>query len=175
MRHLRDMGLTIVVLALMGVLAGFLWSAIAPRTPYVITRSGPALTDPTTQSLIAADGWFAVITGVAGLACGIGAYLISRKGRPIALLAGLAGGGLLAGYLTLLVGTSFNGSSVQAAAPGSGGIGSTVNVLGLTAYGVLLSWAVVAVAVFGILESVDGYRESPLRKPYAGESRDAGF
>jgi hypothetical protein len=174
-RHLRDMGLTIVVLALMGVLAGFLWSAIAPRTPYVITRSGPALTDPTTQSLIAADGWFAVITGSAGLACGIGAYLISRKGRPIALLAGLAGGGLLAGYLTLLVGTSFNGSSVQAAAPGSGGIGSTVNVLGLTAYGVLLSWAVVAVAVFGILESVDGYRESPLRKPYAGESRDAGL
>jgi hypothetical protein len=174
-RHLRDFGLTIVVLALMGVAAGFLWSAIAPRTPYVITKSGPALTDPTTQSLIAADGWFAVITGVAGLACGVAAYLISRRGRPIALLAGLAGGGLLAGYLALIAGTSFSGSTVQAAAPGWAGIGSTVNVLGLTAYGVLLSWAVVAVAVFGILESVDGYRDSPLRKPYAGEPRDADF
>ncbi|WP_248964861.1 hypothetical protein [Sphaerisporangium perillae] len=174
MRHLRDFGLTVVVLALMGVAAGFLWSALAPRTPYLITKSGPQLTDPTTQSLIAADGWFAVITGVAGLACGIAAYLLARGGRPLALLAGLAVGGLLAGFLSLTVGTSVGGSMVQAAAPGSAGVGATVNVLAITARGVLLSWPLVAVAVFGIIESVDGYRESPLRKPYAGEGGDIG-
>jgi hypothetical protein len=158
------------VLALLGAGAGLLWSEIAPRTPYVITKTGPALTDPTTQSLIAADGWFAVVTGVAGLACGIVAYLIARKGRPIALLGGLAAGGLLAGYLTLAVGTSLGGSTVQASAQGSAGVGSMVDVLAVTAYGVLLSWPLVAVAVFGILESVDGYRDSPLRRPYAGEA-----
>jgi hypothetical protein len=171
-RHLRDFGLTVVVLALLGVAAGFLWSALAPRTPYVITKAGPELTDPTTQSLIAADGWFAVVTGVAGLACGIVAYMLARKGRPIAMLAGLAVGGMFAGFLALSVGTSLGGSMVQAAAPGSAGVGSTVDVLAVTAHGVLLSWAVVAVAVFGILESVDGYRDSPPRRPAAGEAQD---
>ncbi|MFC4532855.1 hypothetical protein [Sphaerisporangium dianthi] len=171
MRQLRDFGLTVVVLALLGVAAGFLWSALAPRTPYVVTKTGPQLADPTTQSLIAADGWFALITGVAGLACGIVAYLLGRKGRPLALLAGLAVGGLVAGWLALSVGTSIGGSIIQAAAPGAGsaGLGATVNVLSITAHGVLLAWAVVAVAIFGIVESVDGYRESPLRQPFAGE------
>ncbi|MGW4641147.1 hypothetical protein ACWEN6_21665 [Sphaerisporangium sp. NPDC004334] len=170
MRQARDFGLTVVVLALLGIAAGFLWSALAPRTPYVVTKTGPVLADPTTQSLIAADGWFAVITGGAGLACGIVAYLVARKGRPLALLAGLAAGGMLAGWLALSVGTSIGGSIIQAAAvPGSASIGATVNVLSVTARGVLLAWPLVAVAVFGIIESVDGYRESPLRQPYAGE------
>ncbi|MEU8272104.1 hypothetical protein AB0B89_33745 [Sphaerisporangium sp. NPDC049002] len=164
MRHLRDFVATVVVLALLGVAAGFLWSALAPRTPYVITKTGPELTDPTTQSLIAADGWFAVVTGVAGLACGVVAYLIARTGRAIALLAGLAVGGLLAGFLALSVGTSLGGSMVQAAAPRSAGLGSTVDVLGVTARGVLLSWALVGVAIFGILESVDG-RDTPEPEP----------
>ena len=175
MRHLRDFGLTIIVLALLGVGAGFLWSAVAPRTPYVVTKTGPVLSDPITQSLIAADGWFAVITGVAGFACAIVAYIIARDRRPVALLSGLAAGGLVAGYLTLAVGTSLGTSTVQAAAPSSAGVGSTVDVLGLTAYGVLLSWPLVAVAVFGVLESVEGYRESPLRKPYGGEVPGPGL
>ncbi|GGL09974.1 hypothetical protein Sme01_32700 [Sphaerisporangium melleum] len=170
MRQLRDFGLTVIVLALLGVAAGFLWSVLAPRTPYVVTKTGPQLADPTTQTLIAADGWFAVITGAAGLACGIVAYLIARKGRPLALLAGLAAGGLLAGWLALSVGTSVGGSMIQAAAaPGGASAGDTVNVLSLTARGVLLAWPLVAVAVFGIIESVDGYRDSPPRHPYAGE------
>ncbi|RCG33009.1 hypothetical protein DQ384_00725 [Sphaerisporangium album] len=174
MRHVRDFGLTVVVLAAMGVAAGFAWSALSPRTPYVITRTGPVLTDPTTQSLIAADGWFAVITASAGLVCGIVAYLASREGRPVALLAGLAAGGLLAGFLTLSVGMSLGGPTIRAASAAAAAVGSTVDVLTVTASGVLLSWPLVAVAVFGIMESVDGYRESPLRKPYAGEPHDAG-
>ncbi|WP_214416851.1 CPP1-like family protein [Sphaerisporangium fuscum] len=174
MRHLRDFGLTVVVLGLLGVAAGLAWSALAPRTPYIVTQGGPELADPTTQSLIAADGWFAVITGVAGLACGVGAYLLSRKGRPLALLSGLAVGGLLAGFLALSVGSSLGGPMVQAAAPGAAAVGSTVDVLAITAHGVLLCWALVAVAIFGLLESIDGYRDSPLRQPYAGEPPHTG-
>ncbi|MDH2428582.1 hypothetical protein [Sphaerisporangium sp. TRM90804] len=168
MRHLRDFALTVVVLAVLGAAAGLLWSALAPRTAYLVTEGGPQLADPTTQSLIAADGWFACVTAVAGLACGVVGYLVARNRRPVALLAGLAVGGLAAGGLTLAVGTSLNASTVQAAAPGTAGVGTTVNVLAVTAYGVLLSWPLVAVAVFGIMESVEGYRESPLRTPYGG-------
>ncbi|MEO3812895.1 hypothetical protein ABGB17_28165 [Sphaerisporangium sp. B11E5] len=169
MRHLRDFVLTVGVLAALGAAAGLLWSAVAPRTPYVITTSGPRLTDPMTQALIAADGWFALITGVAGLASGVAAYLLARRGRPIALLAGLAVGGLLAGRLTVTVGTSLGSAAVQAAAPGSAAVGSTVGVLTVTAAGVLLCWPLIGVAVFGILESADGYRDSPLRNPHAGD------
>lgn len=175
MRHLRDFGLTIMVLALLGVAAGFAWSALAPRTPYVVTETGPVLADPTTQSLIAADGWFAVVCGVAGLVCGVVAYLVARKGSPLAMLSGLGVGGLLAGFLALSVGTSVGGSMVQAAAPGAAAVGSTISVLAITARGVLLSWSLVAVAVFGILESVDGYRDSPMRQPYAGQPPDGGL
>ncbi|MFC6086690.1 hypothetical protein [Sphaerisporangium aureirubrum] len=174
MRHLRDFVLTVGVLAALGAAAGLLWSVVSPRTPYVITASGPRLTDPMTQALIAADGWFALITGVAGLACGVTAYLLARRGRPVALLAGLAAGGLLAGRLALAVGTSLDSATVQAAAPGSAAVGSTVGVLTVTAAGVLLCWPLVSVAVFGILESADGYRDSPLREPYAGEETPSG-
>lgn len=169
MRHLRDFLLTVGVLAVLGAAGGLLWSVVAPRTPYVVTAEGPRLTDPMTQSLIAADGWFALITGVAGLASGVAAYLLARRGRPIALLAGLAAGGLLAGRLALTVGTSVGSATVQAAGPGSAAVGSTVGVLTVTAAGVLLCWPLVGVAVFGILESTDGYRDSPMRRPYAGE------
>nr|WP_246497398.1 hypothetical protein [Sphaerisporangium rubeum] len=161
--------MTVGVLAVLGAAGGLLWSAVAPRTPYVVTAAGPRLTDPMTQSLIAADGWFALITGVAGLASGVAAYLLARRGRPLALLTGLAAGGLLAGRLALTVGTSVGSASVQAAGPGSAAVGSTVGVLTVTAAGVLLCWPLVAVAVFGILESTDGYRDSPLRRPHAGE------
>ncbi|GII76880.1 hypothetical protein Sru01_18620 [Sphaerisporangium rufum] len=171
MRRLRDFALTVVVLAVAGLGAGLVWSAVAPRTPYVVTRSGPRLADPTTQTLIAADGWFAVITAAAGLACGVVCYVLARTGRgsPVALLPGLTAGGLLGGWLALVVGSSFGGPAVQAAAPAAAGVGSTVEVLSITARGVLLSWPLVAVVMFGVLASVEGYRESPLRRPYAGE------
>jgi hypothetical protein len=173
-RHLRDFVLTVGVLAALGAAAGLIWSMVAPRTPYVVTGSGPRLADPMSQAIIAADGWFALITGVAGLACGVAAYLLARRGRPIALLAGLAAGGLLAGRLTLGVGTSLDGTTVQAAAPGGAAVGSTFGVLTVTAAGVLLCWPLIAVAVFGILESTDGYRDSPMRKPYGGQDPPDG-
>ncbi|WP_344744424.1 hypothetical protein [Streptosporangium vulgare] len=77
---MRDFVITVLVLAVAGVVAGILWSLAAPRPPYVATSDGPLLADPSTQALIAADGWFAVITGVLGLLCGAVGYSVSRAG-----------------------------------------------------------------------------------------------
>lgn len=130
-------------------MAGFVWSAVAPASRFVVTDMGPLPADPEAQTLIEADGWFAVITGGFGLLTGIVGYVLAR-GRSIQVLLGLAGGGLLAGYLALLVGETAKGA-VQAAGPGGF---TTTTSLGLTAPGVLLAWPLLATAVFWAIEFV---------------------
>ncbi len=152
--NLQVAALTVLVLAPLGVVAGFVWSAVAPASRFVLTDAGPMLADPEAQTLIEADGWFAVITGGFGLLCGIAGYVLARR-RPVEVLVGLAGGGLLAGYLALLVGGTAKGT-IQAAAPG--GLTTTTS-LGVTAHGVLLAWPMLATAVFWMIEFVFFSRE----------------
>lgn len=171
-RAVRDFVITVLVLALAGVVAGILWSLAAPRPPYVVTGKGPLLADPSTQALIAADGWFAVITGVLGLVCGVIGYGVSRGGRPLPVVVGLAAGGLLGAHLALLVGEAANLGAVSVAASGSSA-GSSVPLvpgpLALTARGVLYAWPTLAAGAFFVLEGVAGYRDSPLRHPFGGD------
>ncbi|GII53968.1 hypothetical protein Pth03_23570 [Planotetraspora thailandica] len=157
MRHLRGnlttLVTTVLALALLGVAAGFVWSALAPVSQYVITDTGPELVDLETQTLIQADGWFAVVGLVCGLLSGVAAYLLARR-RPVAALLGLAGGGLLAGYIALLVGSSAKGT-IHASGPG--GVATTAS-LGLTAHGVMFAWPVAATGIFWVVEFVVTYR-----------------
>ncbi|WP_307845340.1 hypothetical protein [Planomonospora sp. ID67723] len=165
---MRDFAVTVLALGLLGAAAGVLWSLLAPRAPYVVTEQGPVLADPSTQALIAADGWFAVVTGALGLICGAAGYTLSRRGRPLAVLLGLAAGGLLAAYLTLTVGGAVNLGAVTVTAAGP----DTPMVPGrlkLTANGVIFAWPMLAAGLFFALEGVAGYRESPLRQPFGGQ------
>jgi hypothetical protein len=145
-RHLKadlaTLAITVVVLALLGVAAGFAWSAVAPVTQYARTEIGLQVADPESQSLIAADGWFAVITGGLGLVTGVVAYLLAWR-RSIGALAGLTAGGLLGAFIAFLVGRSSEGTFQ----------------LGLTAYGVLLAWPFFATGIFWAIEFVLSYRD----------------
>ncbi|WP_344863853.1 hypothetical protein [Planomonospora alba] len=164
---MRDFAVTVLALAALGVAAGTLWSYLAPRPPYVVTERGPVLADASTQALIAADGWFAVVTGALGLACGAAGYLLSRRGRPLAVVLGLAAGGLLAGYLTTVVGGALNLGAVSVAAAGRD-VPAVAGPLKLTAQGVLVAWPMLAAGAFAVLEGVAAYRDSPLRRPFGG-------
>src|SRR5690606_7669254 len=115
MRHVRDVLVTATILALLGVGAGLIWSAVAPPTRYVVGADGPRLADPGTQTLIAADGLFAVITAGAGLVCGILAYAFAR--RP-AVLLGLAAGGVAASLIAERIGSSAGTTVLRAAEAG---------------------------------------------------------
>lgn len=161
MRHLRDVLVTAIILALLGAGAGLIWSAVAPPTRYVSGLEGPRLADPNTQTLIAADGLFAVITGGAGLVCGILAFAFAR--RP-AVLFGLALGGTAAALIAVRVGGSAGTTVLQAAAAGAFQEGSRLEV---TAQGVLLAWPLLAVAVFGLLEAASAYLGSEYRRARA--------
>lgn len=167
-RAVRDFVITVLVLALAGAGAGILWSLAAPRPPYVMTGKGPLLADPSTQALIAADGWFAVITGVLGLVCGVIGYGVSRGGRPLPVVVGLAAGGLLGAHLTLLVGEAANLGAVSVVASGSS-VPLVPGPLALTARGVLYAWPTLAAGAFFVLEGVAGYRDSPLRHPFGAD------
>ncbi|WP_327045154.1 hypothetical protein OG320_25980 [Microbispora sp. NBC_01189] len=159
MRHVRGNLATVVVavlvLALLGAIAGYVWSVLAPATRYVIVEGMRKPIDPETQSLIEADGWFAVVTGAFGLASGIAAYVLSRRHPPVEVLVGLAAGGLLAAYVALLAGTSAKGT-VQAAGPGGF---TTTTSLGVTAYGVLFAWPLLSTAIFWVVEFAVSYRQ----------------
>ncbi|MBG0817413.1 hypothetical protein [Planomonospora sp. ID82291] len=167
MRHARDFAVTVLILAALGVVAGVLWSILAPRPPYVVTGQGPVLADPSTQALIAADGWFAVVTGACGLVCGAAGYSLSRRGRPLAVVLGLAAGGLLAGHLATVVGGAVNLGAVHVAASGRN-LPVVAGPLELTARGVLVAWPMLAAGLFAALEGLAGYRDSPLRRPFGG-------
>lgn len=169
-REVRAFAVTVLTLATLGAAAGLLWSGLTPRAPYQVTAQGAVLADPTTQALIAADGWFAVITGGLGLACGGVGWFVGRRWMlPVVL--GLCAGGVLAAMLTLWVGSTvtIGGVVVEAAAPP--GVTIVPGALKLTASGVLVAWPLLAVGFFGLLEGMHGYRESPLRHPY-GEPAD---
>jgi hypothetical protein len=168
LRQARDLAVTALVVTLLGLLAGVVWSLLAPRTSYTVTDQGLRLADPTAQTLIAADGWFAVVTGAVGLACGVAGYLVVRRDpvrNPVMVLLGLAAGGLAAPALALWVGRLLDFGQVSVAASGAK-VGSTVvGDLVLTAPGVLLTWPLLAVGAFGAAEAVRAYRDSLPRRP----------
>jgi hypothetical protein len=168
-REVRAFAVTVLTLAALGAAAGLLWSGIAPRVPLQVTDQGTLLADPTTQALIAADGWFAVITGGLGLVCGGCAWLAGRRWM-LGVLLGLCVGGTAASFLTQWAGSAFTiGSVTVEAAAAAPGAAIVPGALQLTARGVLVSWPLLAVGFFALLEGMHGYRESSLRQPYGGQ------
>ncbi|MEO3790021.1 hypothetical protein ABGB14_07395 [Nonomuraea sp. B10E15] len=123
------------------------------------------LADPSTQALIAADGWFAVITGGLGLLCGGVAWFAARR-FMLPVLLGLGAGGVLGALLTLWAGSTFTIGAVMVEAAVLPDAKVVPGALELTAPGVLVSWPLLAVGLFGLLEGMHGYQESPLRHPY---------
>jgi hypothetical protein len=164
-REVRAFAVTVLALATLGIGAGILWSGVSPRAPYQVTEQGAVLADPTTQALIAADGWFTVITGGLGLLCGAVAWPAGRRWM-VGVLLGLCAGGMLGAFLTWWTGSTFTIGAVAVEAAAAPGAQIVPGALTLTASGVLVAWPILAVGLFGLLEGMHGYRESPLRQPY---------
>jgi hypothetical protein len=84
----------IVVCSVVGVAAGFAWSAVAPRPLLVMTGKGMAsLVNVETSAFISADVAFCVICLVGGAVSGLLGYLFAvRRHGPVAMAALLAGG-----------------------------------------------------------------------------------
>lgn len=161
-----------LVIAVLGVPAGLLWTTVAPRTTYVIAGGKALLGDPESQTLIAADGWFAVLTAVAGLLCAVIAYTLAGRYGEIGLISALGAGGTAAGLVAWWVGSLIGRSAFQHQLH-TARDGTTVkNALDLHAAGVVIAWPLVGIVAFGLLEALDLARRDS--RSGARDDRGAG-
>jgi hypothetical protein len=157
----RDVGIGAVtagVVALLGAFSGLLWAVVSPGVRYYVVGgkiSIETLVDLETTRLIGVDGRFALIGFVAGVLCGIAAYLAGGRGHDLALVAGLAIGGTLATLIAWRVGHQIGLGAFQHAVR-TGKDGAIVTAPAeLHALGVLVIWPLLAVVTFGVLEACD--------------------
>ena len=141
--------------AALGVLAGLVWAAAAPRPLLVMTAPGAAaLVNTETNAFIAADAAFCVVCLVGGTISGALGYLFAvRKHGPLAM-AGLLAGALAAAFVARWVGEQSGLATFHhqlATLP----VGARLrDSLALGATGALGFWVLAAGAVAGGLELV---------------------
>jgi hypothetical protein len=164
-----------VASALLGLLAGYLWAAVAPRVLVVAAGpGGPDLLNPETTAFIAADGWFAGICALGGAACGLLGWLAGvRRSGPLAM-AGLLAGGVAAGFAARWVGQRSGRAAFahQLAASRTGTLLHAPLMLG--ASGAIAFWPLAAAVMVGCIELAAAARERRARPPHPGGRHAAG-
>jgi hypothetical protein len=91
--------------AVLGIVAGLIWAAVAPRALLQeIARGEAELVNAESTAFIVADAWFALITAIGGLITGILGYRLLVRRAGAAATAGLVLGAVTAALLALWVG-----------------------------------------------------------------------
>jgi hypothetical protein len=91
--------------AVLGIVAGLIWAAVAPRALLQEIGQGEAvLVNAESSAFIVADAWFCLITAVGGLITGILGYRFLVRWADWAATAGLVLGALAAALLAMWVG-----------------------------------------------------------------------
>ncbi|MBE2997325.1 hypothetical protein IDM40_01215 [Nocardiopsis sp. HNM0947] len=159
-------------IAVAGALLGLLWWGLAPRPEGTSLGDGEVFTG-TTEDVFAGEGYFLLMTAIAGLVTGYAAYMVQfplarRRVQDLRLPALLAGVlGSAAGSLsTLWVGTSLDRSLQQGVAEASPGESVTV-ALQLDATAFLVAWPFVFVLQYALLDAVSMVRRDLPGSPEA--------
>jgi hypothetical protein len=160
LRALAVLAAVIAGSALLGVAAGFLWSAVAPRALVVVLGPGtPYAVNPETSAYIAADGWFTLLTVIGGVVSGLLGYALAvRRYGPLAMAGVLVGGAvaaLLAKWIGQRSGAAAYSHSLAAGRPGA----LLHEPLMLGGLGALAFWPLAAGLVAGGIEAVILLRE----------------
>ncbi len=95
----------VAITLLLGVAAGFIWAAVAPRPYLVMTGPGSAeVVNVETNAFIGADGWYCLICLAGGIISGLAGYLLAVRGHHPGGMAVVLLSGLVAGLITLEIG-----------------------------------------------------------------------
>jgi hypothetical protein len=185
--------LVVVGSAVVGLLAGLIWAAVAPRVQYQVYTLHPPTayaTNPETSAFIAADGWYCVIGLVGGALIGLLAYLFAvRRYGPVAM-AGVVTGSIVAAFITTWVGHQASGALGFNTLLASSKPGAYIYApISLGAHGALAFWPFGAAAVAGGIGLVGMLRErhqepygwTPMpgidsfrMRPYSADQPDSG-
>ena len=95
----------VLVTLLLGVAAGFLWAALAPRPYLVMTGPGAAqVTSAESSAFIGGDGWYCLICLAGGIISGLAGYRLAVRGHHPVGMALVLLSGLAAGLIALAIG-----------------------------------------------------------------------
>jgi hypothetical protein len=155
----------------MGLAAGLIWSAVAPRVQYQMVTAHPPTayaTNPETSAFIAADGWYCLIGLVGGALIGLLAYWLAiRRYGPLPM-AGAIIGSVAAAFIAKWLGHQASGGPgfnnvLATSKPGS----YLYAPISLGSHGALAFWPLAAAAVAGGIGLVSALRGRH-QVPYAG-------
>ena len=143
-----------------GLLAGLLWSVLAPRALLVVQGHGVAYVQSAeTSAFIVADGWFCLITALGGLICGLAGYFIAVRRYGVPALLGLVLGGIGAAVLAMWAGQQQGRASFRAQLAVSHAGAHLHEPLSLGGLGPLAFWPMFAAVVVGAIELSTQSRE----------------
>lgn len=155
---MRVAALTGLGCLVLGALMGVLWSRLAPTAPLTLTDAGAVLDETASGSLIADDGWFAVLGVGLGLVTAVLGWLRWRR-SVLAVGTGLLSGSLLGGLLAWLVGGWLGPAPLHAQAA-TAQVGAVLHMpLTIRATAVLLVWPITGLITLFAL--VAGAEEEP--------------
>ena len=154
-RALAVLAAVIAGTALLGVAAGFLWSAVAPRALVVVLGPGtPYTVNPETSAYIAADGWFTLLAVVGGVISGLLGYTLAVRRHGAIAMAGVLAGGAVAALLAKWIGQQ-SGAAAYSHSLAAGRPGALLHEpLMLGGLGTLAFWPLAAGLVAGGIEAV---------------------
>lgn len=154
--------------ALLGVVAGFIWAAVAPRAVIVVVGPGSYnLLIPETSAFIAADAWFVLLSLIGGVVSGLTGYLLAVRRHGAVAMAAVLAGAVAAALLAKWVGQQ-QGQAAVSHSLALGHPGTLLNQpLALGGDGALAFWPLAAGLVVAGIEAVAVLRER-LRDPRAG-------
>ncbi|MFC5956714.1 AAA family ATPase [Streptomyces pratens] len=186
--ELREAAVTVVAVALGGVLLGVLWWWLAPRVPLVGDVAGDNwvvyLKDTEGEQAIGVDGTFALLALAFGAVSALAVFLVRRRGG-VPLVVALGVGGLLGSLLAWRLGVWLGPAQDVIAQARDVGKGVTFDApLKLNAKGALLAWPFAGLVVHLGLTALFGPRDPdpdpgsypyPPADPYVPQPPQGGF
>jgi hypothetical protein len=113
------------VIAVLGLLMGWIWSAFAPWLPGVVESDGLFLQQPYGEQRAGQETWFILLSIGAGILFGIIAWVALRRFRGPLMVVALAVGGIAGGWIAWRFGHNIGRGHALAEARG-GKIGQVV-------------------------------------------------
>ncbi len=141
-----------------GLAAGLVWAAAAPRVVYQVYTLNPPTAyaiNPETSAFIAADGWYCLLALIGGALIGLVGYLFGvRRYGPVPM-AGIVIGATGAAFLMQWLGPEESGQPGFNHLLATSKVGTFLHApISLGSHGALAFWPFAAAAVAGGIELV---------------------
>jgi hypothetical protein len=165
--------------ALLGLATGLIWSTLAPRALLIVQSRGAAyIVNVETSAYIAADGWFCLLTAIAGLVCGVLGYIFAVRRYGAIAVTGLVLGGLAAALLAMWAGQQQGLAGFRSALLSRPAGTYLHEPLTLGGHGALAFWPLIVALTVGTIElvsqSVDRKRADPAQAEPPRPAADGG-